>query len=110
MTLFGSYSGDELLEQEFPKREFLVEKIIRERDSVIFVGDEKSGKSILVLQLICSLTSQHPFLDKLKVLRPTKVTLVQLEGEIGDTQDRLKRMISALDIDQGKRERGNFSL
>ena len=63
MSDFGAYSGRELFEKEFPKRAWLVEGIIKEKDSVILVGDPKAGKSLLAFQLICSMTSQHPFLD-----------------------------------------------
>ena len=99
MSNFGSYSGSEFLDLKLKKREFLVNKLIREKDSIILVGSEKSGKSLLIKQLICSLTSQHPFLDRYDVARPCKVSYIQLEGELEDTQDRLKRMIKILDFD-----------
>lgn len=95
---FGSFSGEEFLAMECKKREWLVENILREKDSVIIVGNEKSGKSVYAFQLICSLTSQHDFIDKYKVTKPCRVTYVQLEGEKGDSQDRMKRMVKALDI------------
>lgn len=99
MSDFGVFSGKEFFELQFPERKFLVDKIMREKDSVLFVGGEKAGKSVLIKQLICSLvTGTHPFLDEYEVLKPCKVTYVQLEGELGDTQDRFKRMITALDF------------
>ena len=97
-TNFRSYGGKELFSLELKKRDWLVENIIRERQSVVFVGQEKSGKSVFIKQLICSLTSQHPFLDRMKVLKPCRVSYVQLEGELEDTQDRFNRMVMALDI------------
>ncbi len=96
---FRSYSAIELLEMKFKPREFLIESLAREKDSIIFVGNEKSGKSLFVLQLIASATSQHPFLDKFEVKNPCRVTYVQLEGEIEDTQDRLKRLLKTLECD-----------
>ena len=99
MSYFGAYGGKEFFEREFPKREFLVDKIMRESDSVLLIGTEKSGKSIVIKQLICSLTTgTYPFLDEYEVKKPCKVTYIQLEGEIGDTQDRFKRMIKHLDF------------
>lgn len=100
MSDFGSYSGEEFFKLQFPERKFLVDKIMRERDSVLLVGGEKSGKSVLIKQLICSLTTgSQPFLDEFEVNRACKVTYIQLEGELGDTQDRFRRMIKALDFD-----------
>lgn len=98
MSDFRSYSGEEFFSATFPKRDFLVENILREKDSVIVVGGPKTGKSILLFQLICSLTSQHPFLDKYEVKRPCTVSYVQLEGEIADYQDRMIRMAQALEV------------
>ena len=98
MDNFGIYSGNELLEHKFKKREFLIENLVREKDSIILVGDAKVAKSLLALQLTCSATSGTPFLDRYKVLRESKVSYVQLEGEIEDTQDRLERMIKTLEF------------
>lgn len=98
MSLFGSYSGQEFLDANLKKREWLVEGIMRENDSVIVVGNEKSGKSLFIFQLICSLTSQHPFIDKYSVPRECRVSYVQIEGELSDSQDRMKRMVKTLDF------------
>ncbi len=98
MSNFGNYIGSDFLTKEFPKREWLIENICRKNDSVILVGNEKSGKSLFVFQLLCSLTSCHPFLDLYNVPKPLKVVYIQLEGEIADSQDRMKRMIKTLDI------------
>ena len=97
-STFKTYRGDELFGLKLQKRDWIVEGLIRERQSVLFVGNEKSGKSVFMKQLMCSLTSQHPFLDKFKIARPCKVTYVQLEGELEDTQDRLNRMTQALEM------------
>ncbi len=98
MSHFGNYVGSDFLAKEFPKRDWLIENICRKNDSVILVGNEKSGKSLFVFQLLCSLTSCHPFLDLYNVPKPLKVVYIQLEGEIADSQDRMKRMIKTLDI------------
>lgn len=98
MTEFRIYKGEELFSLKFQKRPFLVDKLIREKDSIILVGDSKAGKSIFMFQLICSLTSQLPFLDKYDILRPLKVLYVQLEGELEDSYDRFERLKKSLDI------------
>ena len=98
MSHFKNYVGSEFLTAEFPKRDWLIENICRKNDSVILVGNEKSGKSLFVFQLLCSLTSCHPFLDIYNVPKALKVVYIQLEGEIADSQDRMKRMIKTIDI------------
>lgn len=83
---------------EFPMRPWLISGIIRELDTVLLVGTEKAGKSLITQQMICSLTSGHPFLDKYEVGRQYRVSYVQLEGEIEDTQLNFKRMLSSVDF------------
>jgi RecA-family ATPase len=99
MSLFNFYNGKEFLTKELPNREWLIENVIREKDSCIFVGNEKSGKSIFAFQLICSLTTKHPFLDKFEVPKQNRVTYIQIEGEFKDSQDRMKRMMKNIDFD-----------
>lgn len=81
-----------------PPRNWLIENIIREHDSVILVGNEKSGKSLFIFQLMCSFTTGHPLFDYFNVQRPARVVYIQLEGELNDSQSRMKRMIKTLDI------------
>ena len=97
-SLFGSYEGNRFLEMELPKREWLIENVIRKQDSVILVGNDKSGKSLFIFQLICSLTSGQPFLDTYNVCNTSKIAYFQLEGELSDSQDRMRRMIKTLEI------------
>lgn len=92
MSDFGTYKGDELLNLDIKPREWLVEGLIRAKDSVILVGNEKSGKSLFLFQLVYSLTSQRPFLDHYKITKPCKVTYFQLEGELNDSVDRIRRI------------------
>jgi len=100
MSNFGSYTGDQFFDLKLPKRKWLVENFIKEKDTVMLVGDEKAGKSLIIFQLICSLTSGHPFLDRYEVARPAKVSYIQLEGQIEDSQDRFEKMIKCLDFDR----------
>lgn len=100
MSDFGIYSGKNFLELDIPLREWLVENIIKEKDAVLMVGNEKSGKSVLMQNLICCLTSCSPFIDKWEVKRPVKVTYVLLEGELGDTKDRFIRLMNTLEFNE----------
>ena len=100
MSDFGSYAGEEFLGLELKKRDFIIDGLLREMDSVILVGGEKAGKSLFIQQMICSLTTgDHPFLDEYEINKACKVSYIQVEGELSDTQDRYKRMIQAVDFD-----------
>lgn len=65
------------------------------------IGGEKAGKSLLIQQLLFSMTTgETPFLDHYEVTRPCKITYIQIEGELVDTQDRFKRMMKSLDFNK----------
>jgi hypothetical protein len=95
---FGVYEGQTFLDLKLPPRAWMVENIIREKDSVILVGNEKSGKSLFIFQLMAALTSGQAFLDHYKIEKNYKVVYIQLEGELNDSQDRMKRMIKTQEL------------
>ena len=90
--VFKIYSGHELMAKEFPPKEWLIEGLIFRGDSVLLVGDAKSGKSLLIQSAMCSLTSGHVFLEKYECHSKNKVCYIQLEGELSDTKSRLQRL------------------
>lgn len=100
MSDFGFYTAREMFKKEFESREALVDQILHEKDSVLFAGKAKTGKSILLFQLICSLTNGEPFLDRFEVRRKCRVLYLQLEGSMSDSKDRFERMTKALPMDQ----------
>lgn len=89
---FSIYRGQDFKDFKFKPKEFLVDNMIHRGDTVMVIGSPKSGKSLFIKQLICSLTSAHEFLGKFQVHSPTKVCYIQLEGEPADTQDRFNRL------------------
>lgn len=95
---FGIYSGQEFLRIAPIERKWIVEGLIKRKDSVLFVGGEKSGKSICAFQIMASVTSQHPFLDTYPVPEAVNVCYVQLEGELEDSRVRFERMKRAVDV------------
>lgn len=99
MSDFGFYTAKEMFEKECESREPLVDQILHEKDSVLFAGKAKTGKSILLFQLICSLTNGEPFLDRFEVRRKCRVLYLQLEGSMSDSKDRFERMTKALPMD-----------
>ena len=100
--LSKAYPGTDFLDIEFKGSNPLISSLLFEKDSIIILGREKSGKSILSLQLMCHLTTQEPFLGKYEVHRPCNVAYVQGEGKIEGTQSNLKMMSKAIDIDPSR--------
>lgn|SRR3990167_3391474 len=101
MSDFGYYKASDLLNKEFPTRDFLVRGLLRDRDSILLVGDEKSGKSLIVMQLMLHLTVGKDFLG-LPITEACDVSYIQIEGELPDTQDRIKRLMQTVPCDPTK--------
>lgn len=102
-TNFGIYKGDEFLTKQLPKREWLIEGLLKEKDALLWVGQEKSGKTLISMQaFLCCLTTGHPFIDRHRVPKAKKVTYILLEGDLAESQDRVLRLKKQLDIDPDK--------
>ena len=99
MSDFGFYTADELFEKQFESKEYLIDQFLHQKDCVILAGKPKTGKSVLLFQMICALTSGEPFLGEFEVKKKCKVLYVQLEGSLNDSQDRFKRMTQQLALD-----------
>jgi len=96
---FGIYSGNELLNTPTEEERYLIQDILWEGDHVFLLGKEKSGKSILALQMMCALTSGSAFLGKFEVPAKYPILYVQAEGKLRDTIERLKCMTSELGVE-----------
>lgn len=99
---FGVYRGEDFMKFNFAPKEFLIDSLLNRGDSAFLVGSPKSGKSLFVKQMICSLTSGHPFLEKFEISRPSTVLYVQLEGEAQETKDRFEKMCRKVELDSSK--------
>lgn len=100
MSNFGIYSGMEFMTKKLPKREWLIEGLLKEKDALLWVGQEKSGKTLFSMQaFLCCATTGHPLIDKYRVPKPKKVTYILLEGDLEESQDRIFRLQKQLDID-----------
>lgn len=96
---FGPYTGEDLFKLEFEEKQWLIESMAYCGDSILFLGAEKSGKSIMMKQMIAALTSGSDFLG-LPIIAPQQVCYVQLEGELSDTQQRMVRIRKHTPIDE----------
>lgn len=98
---FGIFTGAGIYEQIAPK-EPIIEGILNCRDNLVISSRAGAGKSILALQLVCSLTSGEDFLDTFNVPKPRNVLYVQTEGDRAETVHRLGHMKKALRIDDNR--------
>ena len=68
------FTGDNLLQRETDVLA-IVDGYLWERDVVMLLGSEKSGKSILALQMAMNISMGTPFLDKYICLKPARSCL-----------------------------------
>lgn len=92
MVLATGVDGD-FLDQPAPEQRWLVEGLIhREVIRCYVIGQYKAGKSTLATNLIASLTSGKPFLNKFTVHETLKVAYFDLE----QGQSRIQEMMAPL--------------
>lgn len=101
-SILRGYTGKDLTTLSEAKAKPLVEGFLFENDYVMIAAPPKIGKSILVQQLTCALSSGEPFLETFEVPNAVNVWYFATEGKDEDTKDRLLRMSHALPIDTEK--------
>ena len=77
----------------------LIEDFLYEGDVMMLFGDPGAGKSIVVTQLCCHLTTGQLAFDFLKVGTPKNVYYLQLEGRPEQSYERIARMASKVNRD-----------
>lgn len=66
-NLTGKYLGEEFLRLDLKGSDPIVEGLLWERDTSIFLAKEKSGKSLVSQYLALHLTTGHDFLGEFKL-------------------------------------------
>jgi len=94
---FGIFTGEGIYENVVDKAP-IIDGLLNEVDNLIISAVAGTGKSILALQLLFSLTTGKPFLDTLPINGPKKVLFVQTEGDRAETLHRITRMRNALEL------------
>ncbi len=95
---YGVFWGPALYERASAKLP-IIEHFLYERDAICISADPGVGKSILALQVLCSLTTGDDFLDTYSVARKCKVLYVQTEGDRSETIERVEAMKMGLRLD-----------
>lgn len=96
------YGGKNLLDISEDKQQPIVQDFLYENDYVLLVAKEKVGKTLLGLQLACSLTTGTPFLDILEIPKPVNVWYIAAEGKDTDVRMRLVNISKQIPIDVTK--------
>lgn len=86
------YTGDELFELNKEKAEPLIQDVLFENDYIMITAPPKMGKTILALQMACSLSKGSPFLDTFEVPKAQMVWYFATEGKDEDIKDRIQRI------------------
>jgi len=98
---FGMFWGSTLYDYTDTK-EPVIDNILYEKDVICIDSHPGCGKSILLLQLLCNLTTGEPFLGIYEIHRTCNVLYVQTEGDRAETLERIKNMKKAAKLDDTK--------
>ena len=100
-TEYGIFIGDEIMDCDI-QLEPMIDHILYRKDAVFLVAPKKTGKSVLTLQLIFSLTSGQPLFDIFTTHNKYNVLYLQTEGSRSMTVDRINAMSKGLQGDVGR--------
>lgn len=98
---YGVFYGSKLY-ADSPKKEAIIEHFLYKADTMCISAEPGIGKSIFMLQLIFSLTTQQALLDTYDIKKKCNVLYVQTEGDRGETLDRIACMKKGLTLDDTK--------
>lgn len=85
-------TGTQLVNEEIIESPWIIEGIIRERQTVMEFGRPGLGKSIFAKHALACVTSGEKFLDEYRVPKARKVCYIQCEGEDYETKSRWERI------------------
>ena len=97
MTYYKVYKGEQIFnisEEDEPKA--LIEGLLYERDHVMIIGPPKITKSVLTMQICCSLSSGTPFLDTFDTPKAVKVLYIATEGKEQGIRKRFIRLATSI--------------
>ena len=91
MPNYRVYEGQEIITLSEQKQEAIIEGLIYENDTIMLVAPPKMSKTVLSVQMACSLSSGTPFLDSLDIPTPIKVMYIATEMKDEELKDRFIR-------------------
>jgi len=88
---------EDLLAEELPEKEVLVEGILRKRDIVSFGGRRKNGKTTLLSNLAMHLSAGAEMFLGHSITRPARVLALFFEDDPSQIKEKLERLYALLD-------------
>jgi AAA domain len=85
----------ELYDADVPSVAHLVDGILPRGSLTLFTAREKAGKSLLSVDLVCSMAAAEPFLDR--AVTPGPTLLVPAEDHLREVRDRIKQRLRGKD-------------
>lgn len=92
----------ELFDLPSQPNDYLIEKLLWKRNSIMYIAKDKVGKTINTLQMACALTCGDSYLDTYDISGQYNVLYVQCEGSRESTKERLQSMIKNKRVDMSK--------
>jgi hypothetical protein len=86
-TRFTAIALVDYMKLEVPPTEYLVDGLVVEGSAVLFAAREKAGKGLIALDMLISIVTGTPFLDR--VVKEGPAIYVALEENIGTLKSRL---------------------
>jgi hypothetical protein len=86
-TRFTAIALTDYMKLEVPPTEYLVDGLVVEGSAVLFAAREKAGKGLIALDMLVSIVTGTPFLDR--VVKEGPAIYVALEENIGTLKSRL---------------------
>lgn len=93
----GLYPGEQFVNLALTEAPTLIDNLLWEGDHTLLIGMEKSGKSLLCLQLLSALSCGADAFGFLPIAKPVPVVYCQGEGKLTDTSQNHARMRQVLD-------------
>jgi hypothetical protein len=97
--LYSYVRGKDIVTINDSEQTPIIDGIINQGDYVLFIAEEKVGKTIFSQQLCCSLSTGKDFLNVFPVNKPCKIWYMFNEVRIGQIQKRFINMSHGIDID-----------
>lgn len=106
-------SYDKFMSHEIKDPGWLIEGIWQKNSHGFIAGEPKTYKSVLATDLLVSVASNTPFLNKFEVLHSGPVLYIQEENSPWTVQDRIRKLAHARGLLHGKvkrRSRKSFEI
>jgi len=88
---FSIMSTKELIEANFQPPKAIIDQIVHENGIGLIAGADGVGKSLIALQMACSIALGVTFLNYFKIEESRRVLLIQFELENGDLLQRFRK-------------------